>query len=311
VRIGIIGNPISGRGRTLGRITELARWLRRSGHKVDEYLTEAAGDAGRFASQCADQVDRLIVAGGDGTLNEVLNGLPTPGMVPLGLLPSGTANLLARELHLPFDPAGVAKLVGQTEPKIMHLDLCHARIGTMDCPECDAPSHRFLLVASVGFDAMVMRQIDQTRRGKLGFWGYPGPIVKVAMGYRQPRLRVCVSDDTDHSTETHRAAMVVVGNIKTYAGFFTITEQADCTSGRLDVCLFKQAGVDDLIPSALAALRGRLSQQPGIVNLAGKRVTINTDENDEPIPIEIDGEYVGETPISISIEAGVVPFLVG
>ncbi|MFW5653782.1 MAG: diacylglycerol/lipid kinase family protein, partial [Planctomycetota bacterium] len=114
MKILIIGNPVSGDGKAARRIGRLVEVLTRRGHVVQAMLTQQAEDTQRFARAIQPgQFDRLVVAGGDGTLNGVLNGLRRPDLLPLVPLSSGTANLLARELHLPQDPAGLADVLEQ------------------------------------------------------------------------------------------------------------------------------------------------------------------------------------------------------
>jgi len=157
MRILIIGNPVAGRGRAARRITALELHLCRAGHEVEVFLTETGGDARRRASQVRDGIDRIVVVGGDGTLNEVLNGLPDPAKTPLLLLPMGTANVLARELGLPRQPEQAAGLIDRGV--VRRLDM-----GSLG-------NRRFLALASAGFDAMVTQDLCTRRRGVLGFTG--------------------------------------------------------------------------------------------------------------------------------------------
>ena len=102
MRVLIIGNPIAGTGRTERLVHEFGGLLARRGHDVEICLTARAGEAGKRARSISSNLGRLVVAGGDGTVNEVLNGLADPSRVPLLLLPTGTANQLALTLQLPY-----------------------------------------------------------------------------------------------------------------------------------------------------------------------------------------------------------------
>ena len=101
MRILIIGNPISGTGGAEARIGRFSDKLRSRGHNVEVFLTEKAGDAIARAGNLDSNVDSLVIAGGDGTINETLNGLSDPSAVPILAMPTGSANMLARDLGLP------------------------------------------------------------------------------------------------------------------------------------------------------------------------------------------------------------------
>jgi YegS/Rv2252/BmrU family lipid kinase len=287
VNILLIVNPISGGRRAQRRRRDLEAVLARRGHEVIVRVTERPGDAARFAAATGASVERLLVAGGDGTLNEVVNGLGDRLDTPIAQLPTGTANLLGHEFELPRHADGVADLL--ESGVVRRLDL-----GTLD-------GHRFVSLASCGFDAMVTRSIKRTRSGSLGYGGHVRPILSTLRGYREPRLRVRVDagDEVD-------AALVLVSNVRNYGGLFRVTDRALPDSGHLDVCVFSRASRLRLIRYAVAALRGRVSALSGVHYTTGKRIAIRSDE---PVPVEVDGDYYGETPVEIGVIPGVLPIL--
>lgn len=287
MRVLIIGNPIAGRGRARRLIDDLIARLERHGHDVRALLTTGKGDARRWAGQVPGEVQRLVVVGGDGTLNEVINGLADPSRFPLTQLPLGTANIIARELNLPWDPAGVADVV--THGVIRPMDL-----GVMG-------SRRFIALASAGFDALVTRDIYENRRGSLGFRGYIRPVLRTLRRYRPPLLRVRV-DDLPPAT----GAMVVVSNIRNYAGFFRITDQARCDSGFLDVAILHDGRIANLASCALSAFRGSLSRRSDVTMLRGRHIEL---DSDLPVPVQVDGDYVRTTPAVIDILPAALPFV--
>lgn len=300
----MIGNPIAGGGKAKARIEELSARLKAAGHEVEVLLTRQAGDARNWAAQMNGDIDRLIVAGGDGTLNEVLNGLPDPARIPLVQMPVGTANVLARELLLPWKPQGVAQLIDHGI--IKRVDLCEARSLCTSVPstspEAAAPWRRFLVVLSSGFDAMVIEDIHHNRKGKLGFFGYMKPIWRTMRRYRPPKLRVVV--DGQHKAE---GAMVVVANAANYAGLLSVATNARMDSGSLEVCVMQQGSVPSLVRYAFAAWRRRLSRNTTARFLRGTRVTI---ESDTPVAVEIDGELFGMTPTEVRLLPATVPIVV-
>ena len=156
----------------------LLQGLRRRGYLVETFLTNSPGDAGRRARDIEADVDVLVVVGGDGTLNEILNGLPDPSRTPLAHLPTGTASVLGRELGLPK----------RAEDLIQILEGGHLRRLDMGL----LGEGRFLTVASVGLDAMVTDEVRRQRGGTLGYFGYLLPILRALQHYHPPELKVSV-----------------------------------------------------------------------------------------------------------------------
>ncbi len=295
MRLRIIGNPIAGGGKAKPRIEELTRLLQERGHAVDVMLTTRAGDAVRWAGELPNDLDRLIVAGGDGTLNEVLNGLHDVGKLPIVQMPVGTANVLVRELKLPWKPAGVAD--NAERGVVRKVDL-----GEISNAAMAQSPRRFLVVMSAGFDAMVIEDIHANRKGKLGFFGYMKPIWRTIRRYSPPVLSVRVDDG-----EPVSGAMVVVANSRNYAGIFTVADKAAMDSGYFDVCVLPKGKILSLAGYALKAFCGGLSKARSVSYQRGHRVVI---DSSEPVAVEVDGEYFGTTPVCVTIQPACVPIVV-
>jgi diacylglycerol kinase (ATP) len=286
VRVMVIVNPISGRGAAPEASERLGEALRERGHRVERRVTRARGDAGRFAAEADRGFDRIVVAGGDGTLNEVLNGLPDPTRVPVAHLALGTANMLARDLALPRDPRGVAALL--ENGIVRRIDL--GRIG----------KQRFLGNVGVGFDALVVERIGRMRRGALGYRSYLIPIARSLVSYRPPRLQARIDGGAPHA-----CGFVIVSNLRNYGGLFRISDRARCDSGAFEVCLFERARVRDLLRGALAGFRGRIERQPGVLTCAARRIRVDG----EAAPVQVDGDSWGTTPIELEIEPAAASIL--
>lgn len=295
----VIANPIAGRGAGREAADALVHELSGLGAEVVLHLTREAGDAARTAADAEGTVDHMVVVGGDGTLNEVLNGLRDPSRTPLIQLSTGTANLLGRELGLSREPAAIAKAVA--DGGIRHLDLCTIReLG----PNGDAlRERRFLLVASCGFDAAVVEEIAHSRDGQLGFRSWVGPILRTLTRYHAPRLAVSLD-----GAEPTTAGMVIVTNVQNYGGLFHVSDRARPDSGRLLACLFTRARVPDLVRYFVAGMSDRVSETSGVVLQEGRRIRIDCAE---AAPVEVDGDAFGATPVEIEIAPGVVPVLSG
>lgn len=284
----LVGNPVAGRGKADRQIEGLVQILERRGHRVNVCLTRAAGDARRWVSQIGSSIETIVVAGGDGTLNEVLNGILDPSQIPIALFPLGTANVLAHELGLPKKPEEVADSLEQGVVRKLDMGLLGGR--------------RFLLLVSVGFDAMVTEKIHRSRKGSLGYRGYLLPALTVLSRYRPPNLRIEVDGQRDL-----KGALVVVSNVRSYGGIFTVADRARGDSGHLDICIFPRGTIPALVGYALSAFRGKVSTLAEVVYLTGRRIWI---ESDEPVAVEVDGDYFGTTPVVIELKPACVPIVV-
>ena len=283
----VIGNPTAGNGRGRRRAAELVRQLERRGHHVEWFVTTRAGEARSLAARFEGRVDCMVAAGGDGTLNEVLNGLAEAGRTPLVPMALGTANMLARELAIPRDPAGLAALI--EADGVRRIDM-----GRVD-------ETRFLGVVGAGFDAMVTERVRAVRRGRLGYLGYVLPILRTLARYRPPRLRVRLDGGAPVECE-----LLIVGNLRCYGGILRVTAAARCDSGRLDACLFRSAKTAELVRYAGSAFRGRLAEDPQVLYRSATRIEV---DGDGAVPVQIDGDAWGTTPVEIAIEPGAGPIL--
>ncbi|MGH0034895.1 MAG: diacylglycerol/lipid kinase family protein [Myxococcota bacterium] len=290
MKVLVLSNPVAGKGRGERAARVLVERLEARGHGVERFDTHGPGDARRRAAERTASLgpsDRIVVVGGDGTLNEVVNGLPDPGRVPIVQLAVGTANMLARELGWPRRLRALAALVALVEEgEVRRIDL--GRIGP-------GGGQRFVMNASCGFDAMVTRRIREARRGTLGFRGYVRPVLGVLRRYQEPRLRVRVDDDPPRE-----GALVLVSNLRNYGGLFRFTERARCDSGHLDIRLFHRARPVDLVRYGCAGLLRCSAGLRGSEALAARRVRIESATR-EPVPVQLDGDAWGTTPVEIEV----------
>lgn len=279
-RIKLIANPVAG-GNARARIDRARAWLEKQGCTVDLTLTGARGDARSAAAEArVGGFDRVIAAGGDGTLNEVVNGL-APSPIPLAFLPLGTTNVFALETGIPFDveKACAIALEGEAHP------ICLGMAGET----------RFLLMAGVGFDAQVVYGVDLRLKrltGKLAyvlggmralFSGAPAPVELV-----------------DEGGTAYRGYGAIVGNCRCYAGKFSFTPQASLRSDRLDVCLLLRPGRLGLLGAAATLLTGRSPAPPAALSLQGREFTLRG----ERVPVQIDGDYLGKLPMTFRVVFG-------
>jgi len=291
MKVQIIANPIAGGGKAPARIQVLEKVLQAHGCEVQIFQTRQSGDARHCAQGLGSDIDRIVVVGGDGTLNEVINGLARPYQIPLTQLPMGTANILARDIGLQWEPKRVADSVLEGEVRRFDLFTGNGR--------------RFLALGSVGFDAIVTRDIMRNRKGTMGLRGYFMPMLRSLRQFRIPKLSISIDDQ-----DPLHGALVIIGNIRNYAGFMHATERARPDSGHLDVCIFPQGSPVALTLYALAGAMRQLGRATNVIQRTGRHVRVTIDEPDPPCPYQLDGDYVGQTPLEVNIEPGVLPFIV-
>ncbi len=287
-KILLIGNPATGHGGTKHKIVRFSRQLESRGHRAEIYLTSRAGDAMHIASRLEPDVKTLVVAGGDGTLNEVINGLKDPSRIPIAILPIGTANVLANELGIPADPESLAQTV--ILGNVQRIDM--GIIGT----------RRFMIFVNIGIDAMITEQVFRNGKTGAGYWRYLLPVLKVLTRYRVPNIRVVIDGGKNLT-----GGLVHIGNTRRYGGIFSISDQAQCDSGLFDVCVFPRTPILTYARYYFAAARGHLSRIKDISYTTGKTVLVNSDK---PLAVQADGEYFGTTPVLIKIQPSTVPVIV-
>ncbi len=282
----IIVNPIAGRGYSLQLFERLQRILRNRDISFAVSYNHASLKAG-LSGINNNSFSAIIVIGGDGTVNHVINSLEDPTRLPLAILPAGTANMLARELRLPQTSEAFVDMLEERVIKRLDMGM--------------AGNARFVLLLSAGFDAMVTKEIAGARDDVLGYRGYFIPILKVITKYSPPVLNVEVDG------EAVRGHLALVLNVRHYGGIFNVSSSAKPDSGKFEVCVFKNGAIPDLIRYSFAALWRRLSEMPDVVFRSAYNVKIHSVDS---VPVEIDGDYVGTTPVNVSLAPASIPIIV-
>lgn len=293
-RIKIIANPVSGRGRAKRLAEAVIARLRSRGADPELLETRAAGDARRLAGQTAG-AEAVGVVGGDGTLNEVANGLPDAAP-PLGILPSGTANVLAKELRLRRDPPWLADVLA--DGREIRWDLGIDRAG----------GRRFLLFVSAGYDAQVVHLFHARRRGAVHMWQYCLWGVKSFWECAVPRIGVAL----DGATLTEAAAWVIVSNVAQYGGPLAFTPNAKPDDGAFEVLVLHDRGRRDTVRMFWRAIVGWLTgldlELGGVSFHRAARVRLwSADGRD--VAVQVDGDPGGSLPVDLELRPGGVRVL--
>ncbi len=275
----IIVNPKSGYGGQKLLEAELRRKLRAMGWESIEYVTRSAGDATNYARTIAPNASVVIAWGGDGTVNEVANGLAGTD-VPLLIVHAGTENLLAKELGIPKRPADLADLLHSGQ--IMDFDI--GRINHLS----------FHSILGVGFDAEVVRRVSSTRTGHISHLSYFWPIWRTFWEHDFPQLQITADGERLFAGQ----GLAFVGNISRYSSGLRICRDAQFDDGLLDLVVFEcnqQAGL--LLHAAWTLLR-RHPLKGNVIYRPARSIRI---ESDTPVACQLDGDLGPSTPLDISV----------
>ena len=278
----VIVNPMAGRGKGLVRAQKATLLLREAGVDCLVFATGRPGQARETAREQGGQSDVLVSIGGDGTLNEVINGLVDSGAeTPVAIVPAGTANMVARELGLPRDLASLIRPAVNGRLRRLDLGVAGAR--------------RFILCGSAGFDASVIRDMarKRSRRG-LRLWKYVPLIFSEEMRYRFPFMRVRV----DGVWVEERSSDTIIGNMARYGAVFQIFQDARPDDGLLDICCLKGGTHGRLLRYIWAAYWGKLDRLEDVTYYRGREIVL---EAGEAVPVQIDGESWGELPVTVAV----------
>lgn len=286
-RIAIIHNPSAGQG-SRARLRAVIDRLRDLGARPALVPTTCAGDATAIAARL-DRFhwDAVVAAGGDGTINEVVNGLAADGhadaMPPLGVIPLGTANVLARELGLPTAADALAALLVHGPALPIHIPSANGRL--------------LVMMAGVGFDAYVCGRVDRRLKRALGQGAYWLTLLPACLRFPARSYRV------DIDGVAYRAASLVIANGHAYGGNYSCAPTARLTEPTLQVCLFRRAGPIAIARYGLALVDDSLSQRPDVDIIPARRIIVSDDRNDSDEPVQCDGDLVTQLPLRVDADA--------
>lgn len=282
-RLLVIHNPVAG-WRRRRRLRAVLDRLERLGCAVTVRETTRRGDAETFARQArAEDYDRLVVAGGDGTINEAINGL-VDRRVPLAVVPLGTANVLAAEIGLGAGPAAVARAIAHGPAATVALGRISGRDGRV---------RRFSMMAGIGFDAHVVARVDPVLKRWTGKLAYVLASLRQIVDHRDRMYAVTIDG------RAYRAASVIVAKGHFYGGRFVVAPQARLDEPCLHICLFGRTGRWPAIRYAAALLFGLLHRLPDVTLVRALKVEIAGPAGE---PVQVDGDLDGQLPITIDID---------
>ena len=288
MRIKLIANPVSG-GDARPRIQTALETLRKLGAEVDLCMTEGRGDARQAASQAVSEgYDRVVAAGGDGTLNEVVNGVATPDL-PIGFLPLGTVNVFALEAGIPLQIEKACAVAMQGTPRVITLGKINGEL--------------FLLMASAGWDAAAVAHVRPGLKKLLGRMAYAVSAVETLLFRLPSELELQLPDG-----RCLKGFGVVVSNCRFYGGRYVVTPEASMFKESLEVCLLNQGSRTALLRFALSLALKRPLRPPLVQHLTVDEASLKG----VGVAIQVDGDDFGTLPVLIeTVPRGVTMVLPG
>lgn len=238
-------------------------------------FTQGPGDAMRWAAELAQKKTSLVVvAGGDGTVNEVVNGIAGTETT-LGVIPSGTGNSFAIELGIPFSIEEAVSVIRR------------GRVRSVDIGR--AGRRFFAMAAGISFDTRVIKNVKPHLKRALGALSYLLQGVLESTRYPFPVLEV---ESEDASIRTS-GFLAIVSNARFYGGYFQPAPHALVDDGLLDVLVMKRKRFWELVNYLIAMRQGRILEVEGVETFTCRRVRISSDP---PVSVHVDAEIAGETP---------------
>lgn len=294
----LIFNPAAGRARGLhpGPLERARKVLARQGIHSELAPTDGPGSAPELARQAVrDQRHMVIVCGGDGTLNEVVNGLARSA-IPLALLPAGTANVFAKELGLPWHIERAASLIANGR-------LRRIALGHVTAAELGEGGRYFLSLAGAGPDGAIVRTVSPTvkeRTGTIAFW-LEG--LRQLGVYSFPRFHVKIG------AETAEATLIIAGRTKHYGGPLQITTRADLFGNDFELMLCSTNSRWKYLSYVPLVLAGRLRHARDIRFFRAPQIRCEPIDA-EPVWVQVDGEPAGRLPADFRIVADALTVVV-
>ncbi len=305
----VIVNPKSQGGKLASRWPEIAETLTRA-FPYDDVMTQGPGDATRLAREALKAgAERIVAIGGDGTINETVNGFfengkPIAPDASLAIVPFGTGGDLRRTLELPTDAAGAARVIAANHTKKVD-------VGKLELTDHDGkPALRmFINIASFGVSGHLDRMINAGGK-KLGRLGYFTTGVRATLTYKNQRVQLIFDGDTKDRVEV-TAYNVAVANGKFFGGGMKIAPDAELDDGKFDVTVVGDLGIMQLMTGfARQVYSGAHLKTKGISVRRAKVVEAEAIDPNEKVEFDVDGEHLGRLPARFEILPGALSLVV-
>ncbi|NLS78792.1 MAG: diacylglycerol kinase family lipid kinase [Chloroflexi bacterium] len=290
MKVQVIYNPVAGQRDVRAEVKQVAAYLQARGWQVQSAETRAAGEATEYARQAVLAGCHLVLAaGGDGTLNEVVNGLAESPVV-LGVLPIGTSNVWAKEIGIPVStPLHHTSLL-----QALH-SLEEGAVYPVDTGQ--ANERRFLLWSGIGFDAKVVADVEPQYEAKRRWGALVFIVAGVALATNFVGTRARITLDGQYLRQ--RVILILVSNTQKYGGgLIRPAPQACFDDGYFDVFVCEGQGPLATVLHVLGLLTEQHMRNPRVSYHRVRHLKIETNR---PMPVHLDGAPAGETPLEIRV----------
>jgi len=253
--------------------------------------TACPGDARRLAVEVVREgFDTIVAAGGDGTLNEVLNGIADAdgfNRARLGVLPLGTANVFAKELKLPQDFAGAWKAIRRGNEMLIDAPWASYIV------EGRAQRRYFAQLAGAGLDSRAVELVNWELKKRFGFLAYVAAALR-AFGEDLPQIEV------SNGRETASGQLVLIGNGKFYGGRFTVFPLADLCDGILEAVIYPRVNIEAVARSGWGMLTDDFHTGRNTIQMKGAQLELKCSK---AIPFQLDGENIAPLPVTFGVSS--------
>jgi diacylglycerol kinase (ATP) len=283
----LIYNPFAGKlnrskSQLLQRTIEA---LRGRGHAVQHVPTTGPQTAAAIARESiASGADLILAAGGDGTINEVMNGM-VGSEVPLGVLPAGTANVLACEMRMNYDAARIAGELHEFVPARIAVGKLHG--------ERKGEDRHFLLMAGAGLDALIVYSVNPSVKamlGKVAYW--IGGFAHIG--------KPLTEFNVEAGGQVHRCSFALASRVKNYGGDLSIARDVSLFDDDFELVLFQGPSSLPYIKYFAGVMLNSLKGMKGVLVLRANSITFGSPANPD-LHVQIDGEHTGLGPARLSI----------
>jgi YegS/Rv2252/BmrU family lipid kinase len=290
----LIANPKTGRYKSLrSSVDAISETLRSQGLEIDLVYTTGPGDAARIAAKAAQSnAHQVIVLGGDGTINEAVQGL-VGTETRLAILPRGTGNVLARELGLPLDLREAVNVITKGVTRSVHVGVA--------IDEIKNTRRYFVLMAGIGLDAAVVDQVNPRLKRRLGrgaFW---------LTGFGQLANWHPVVFELKVNGQTYAATFVNIGNAPRYGGDLAITPGASLDQPEFEICIIQTRSRIRYLRLLSSAMR-KDGIKKGRAGVCFARATHASATGN--VPVQVDGEVIGSLPMRFEIAPDTIEIVV-
>lgn len=285
-RARLIYNPTSGREEGRKRLADILHMLDAAGIETTTHATEGEGDATASAAEAIDNgYDMIIAAGGDGTLNEVINGMADkPERPPLGIIPLGTTNDFARALGIPRNWEDACSIITRQATRVIDLGQSNEKY--------------FINIAGGGSLTELTYEVPSKLKTIIGQLAYYMKGLEKMTRLRPTELRIELEG---HGVYHEEFMLFLITNTNSVGGFEKLAPEAKIDDGLFDVIMLKRCNLVEFVRVASMALRGEHINDPLVIHKQTNRVTVTSPD---VVQLNLDGEFGGLLPATFKVLPG-------